>query len=190
MSGGDAQHCLLRLLVQVSFVKSQFANCFLRKLLPSWNFSSAISRILISCHQQDGNSLKHGIDMASTMVRAQICRFQLRFRPMGWVLTTLWQQVSRGEKLDRFYIANSKKTTVQKVRRLCPKSAQVGISHSALGCVAGSARHRLLTCDPESWQTWFYSYSPDGFFLWTLFKFGAPAVRFSRVLDFPRKGEN
>ncbi len=27
-------------------------------------------------------------------------------------------------------------------------------------------------------------------FLWTLFKFGAPMVRFSRVPDFPEKGEN
>ncbi len=45
--------------------------------------------------------------------------------------------------------------------------------------VVGSAKHRLL-----------YLYLPDGFFLWTLFKFGAPIVRFSRVLDFPRKGEN
>ncbi len=33
-------------------------------------------------------------------------------------------------------------------------------------------------------------YLPDGFFLWTLFKFGAPFVRFSRVLDSPKKEEN
>ena len=34
--------------------------------------------------------------------------------------------------------------------------------------VAGSARHRLLTCDPERWQTGFYPHLLDGFFLWTL----------------------
>ena len=55
--------------------------------------------------------------------------------------------------------------------------------------VAGDDGRRLLTCDPESWQTWFYPYLPDGFFLWTLFKFGAPIVRFGRVPDFPEKGE-
>ena len=59
-----------------------------------------------------------------------------------------------------------------------------------LRVVAGNAVYRLLTCNPESWQTRFYPYLPDDFFLWTLFKFGAPIVRFSRVLDFPRRGEN
>ena len=28
------------------------------------------------------------------------------------------------------------------------------------------------------------------FFLWTLIKFGAPIVRFSRILDLPRKGKS
>ena len=44
--------------------------------------------------------------------------------------------------------------------------------------VAGNARRSLLTCDPESWQTWFYPYLADRFLLWTMFKFGAPIVRF------------
>ncbi len=49
-------------------------------------------------------------------------------------------------------------------------------AEEAWSYVASKARHRLLACNSESWQAGFDHQLPDGFFLWTLFKFGAPLV--------------
>ena len=62
------------------------------------------------------------------------------------------------------------------------------LAETSIG-VAGNATPRLLTCDPDGWQTWFCPHLLDGFFLWTLFKFRAPLFRFAKVLDFQRRKE-
>ncbi len=99
--------------------------------------------------------------------------------PPDFDFKEVWSQPIRGEnENETTWLA---KSTVKRMEdpTFCTKLL--------LG--AGSARHRLLTCEPESWQTWFYLYLPDGFFLWTLFNFGAPIVRFGRVMDFLQRGD-